>query len=218
MNILYHLAGFILIAVLLFVAGQYLYVNYKLEKPTYRVVSKTGTYEIREYKPYLIASAVVPNDANAMNSGFSLVADYIFGNNASKKVSGSEAIAMTTPVLDQQEISEAIAMTVPVVDQQLGEFKKVSFVMPSKYTLENIPTPNNPRVELEEIPQETWAVYTYSGVATQERKLEKYTLFSQLLEKEGVEVADQWKSAAYDPPSTLPPLRTNEIWIQVINF
>lgn len=212
---LYYVLGFILLAAFLFIAGQYLYVQFKLEKPTYKVISKTGSYEVREYEPYIIASAVVPNDGRSMNSGFSIVANYIFGNNTARNAMGSENIAMTTPVLDEPIKSEQISMTTPVIDEIMGDMRRVSFVMPREYTLETLPTPNNTQVEIQEVPKETWAVYTYSGYSTDAIKQEKYLEFVTILKQENIDHTGEWKHASYDPPSTLPPLRTNEVWIKI---
>jgi len=87
--------------------------------------------------------------------------------------------------------------------------------MPSSYTLETLPTPNNEKIIITEITEETWAVYTYSWTSSREKKIRKYQEFAQLLEKNGVENTGEWKYAGYDPPSTLPFLRTHEIWIKI---
>jgi hypothetical protein len=39
--------------------------------------------------------------------------------------------------------------------------------MPSAYTLSTLPKPNNPAVQLREVPAKTWAVLTYSGFNTE---------------------------------------------------
>ncbi|MEN9474984.1 MAG: hypothetical protein RIS48_1704 [Pseudomonadota bacterium] len=43
---------------------------------------------------------------------------------------------------------------------------RVHFVMPSRYTLGTLPKPNNPAVQLREVPAKTWAVLRYSGFNT----------------------------------------------------
>lgn len=215
MNILYWILLLLLAVAIIFVAGQALYVKYKLEKPTYTVITTYDDFELREYKSYITASAVVPDDGRAMNSGFSLVADYIFGNNIKDGI--SQSVAMTAPVIDEfQGESQKISMTTPVVDtKQEGNTRKVSFVMPSSYTIETLPKPNNSRVIIEEVPAQRWAVSTYSGIATTEKKQIKYQELLALLEEQGIDNTGVWQAASYDPPSTLPFLRTNEIWIQV---
>ncbi len=215
MTYLYYILGALVLALALFVLGQYVYVNYKLEKPVYSVVSTTEKYEIREYEPYLTASAQVTDNGDAMNNGFRLVADYIFGNNT-KSGGGAEPIAMTAPVIDEIVISEPIAMTAPVIDQLSSQgMRTVSFVLPASYTLETLPQPNNDQVVITAVPAHTWAVYTYSGANPRTKKIKKYQEFLDILSKEGIEHTGEWQSASYDPPSTPLFLRTHEIWIKI---
>jgi len=44
---------------------------------------------------------------------------------------------------------------------------RVHFVMPSAYTLSTLPEPNNPTVQLREVPAKTWSVLSYSGFNTE---------------------------------------------------
>lgn len=92
---------------------------------------------------YIVAETTVAGGfTDGLESGFRIIADYIFGNNTSKT-----SIAMTTPVLETT--AEKISMTVPVIST-LGEEagRTVSFVLPAKYTPETLPQPNNPAVNL----------------------------------------------------------------------
>lgn len=70
------------------------------------------------------------------------MAGYIFGGNTTKS-----SIAMTAPVMDTAKVSETIAMTAPVMDTLSNSGKHiVAFTMPSSYTLENLPKPDNANV------------------------------------------------------------------------
>jgi len=51
---------------------------------------------------------------------------------------------MTAPV--QQQESQKIAMTAPVQQQSTGRSWQISFVMPSKYSMETLPEPKNDSV------------------------------------------------------------------------
>jgi hypothetical protein len=56
---------------------------------------------------------------------------------------------MTSPVNDISSSSEKISMTSPVNDISSGDNKHtIQFVLPSTYTLETLPVPNNDRVKL----------------------------------------------------------------------
>ena len=70
---------------------------------------------------------------------------------------------MTAPVTQQG--SEKIAMTAPVTQQGDGNTWRVRFIMPSSYTMETLPKPNNPTVELKEVPAKRYVVIRFAGLA-----------------------------------------------------
>lgn len=116
-----------------------------VEQPKYHVVESSGNIEIRDYAPMIVAEAEVAGDRrDAIGKGFRIIADYIFGNNTS-----AQKVRMTAPVTQQG--SEKIAMTAPVTQQGDGNIWRVRFVMPSSYTIETLPKPNNLAVNLKEI-------------------------------------------------------------------
>ncbi len=167
--------------------------------------------EIREYSESIVAKTKMKGSFNdSQNSAFRVLAGYIFGKNESK-----QKIAMTAPVT-QSPSSEKIAMTAPVTQvKEDGEWV-MTFTMPSKYTLETLPRPQDPRVEFEVIPPHKVAAIRFTGFWTEEKNTEKARLLNAWLEKE-----KKWKTtsgprfAGYDPPWTLPFLRRNEILIDV---
>ena len=83
--------------------------------------------------------------------GFRAIADYIFGNNLAPGGEGKEKVAMTSPVTLEMDTGKgkgkrtgaSIAMTSPVTAELPGgdEPMRVTFIMPSKYTLDTLPTP-----------------------------------------------------------------------------
>jgi len=55
-----------------------------VEQAKYNVVESSGSIEIRDYAPKIIAQTEVAGERKeAINQGFRLIADYIFGNNTS---------------------------------------------------------------------------------------------------------------------------------------
>lgn len=71
---------------------------------------------------------------------------------------------MTAPV--SESASAPIAMTAPVMEQGSSDGKrKVTFSMPSKYTMDSIPKPNNPLVTLREVPAQRVAVRVFGWYA-----------------------------------------------------
>ncbi|PRC45688.1 heme-binding protein, partial [Mycobacterium sp. ITM-2017-0098] len=127
------------------------------EEPMYVRETSLGDIEIRRYGPRIAAQTVVTGDENeARNAGFRRIAGYIFGGNHRQT-----QIAMTAPVAQQ---SEKIAMTAPVAQSRGAEGDSViQFFMPSKWSMELLPQPDDERVELVEVPGETYAVLRFTG-------------------------------------------------------
>ena len=118
----------------------------------------------------------------ALNQGFRILAGYIFGGNTSK-----QSIKMTAPVMDTTKVSESISMTVPVMDTLASSGKHVvSFTLPSGYTLDNLPVPNNSEIHFRVVPQSKRAVLSYSWYATEHRVEEKKALLLELLKIDGL--------------------------------
>ena len=200
----------VIVLTLIWIIGQYIYVKYFIEKPSYSVESKHDGYQIRQYEPYVVASTVVPDNDQALNKGFSVVANYIFGGNTQ-----NNKVAMTSPVLDERT-SETISMTSPVTDQRDGKGNRtVSFIMPSEYSLETLPEPNSDKVVIEEVPAKRYAVIQFSGNYSDKTKEKYYKKLVSMLERDRIEYTSTWKSAGYDPPFTLPILKRNEVWIEL---
>ncbi len=202
--------------------GQYIYLK-KIETLAYEVLDKKDGYEIRQYPDHIVAKTQV--EGGSMNNGFGIVAGYIFGGNTKNNV--SEKIAMTTPVITQNEgediamttpvitKNENIAMTAPVITENNGNVKNISFVMPDKYDIDTLPIPKDSRVELEKVKGKKWAVLRYTW--TQSEKLKKKNLekLITMLDRDGIVHKDEVQFAFYNPPLTLPFLLRNEVWVLV---
>lgn len=205
----YYIIFGVLGLLIIWTIGSFLAIK-NLEEPSYTVLEKKVGYEIRKYDPYIIAEAEVGGNYNeALNQGFRIIADYIFGNNISKT-----SIAMTVPVLENE--SEKIAMTVPVLNTMENEENRtISFVLPSKYTLETLPTPNSPRVKLKEVPSRTVAVLQFNLYATESKINKKKIQLETSLERDGLQVNGFVQVAQYNPPFSMPLMRRNEILVPV---
>lgn len=207
---MYQYIGLGVVALLvIWTIGSYLVIH-NLEEPTYTVLENKNGYEVRQYDPYIVAEAQVEgNYEEALNEGFRIIADYIFGNNTSKA-----SIAMTAPVLQNE--SENIAMTVPVINEEADDtLRNVSFVLPSKYTIETLPTPNNAKVKLKEIPGRTVAVLKFNWYATANRVDSKQSLLENLIAADGLTQNGPVQVAQYNPPLSIPITRRNEIIIPI---
>jgi hypothetical protein len=106
-------------------------------------------------------------------------------------------------------------MTAPVTQQGGGGLWDVQFVMPSDYTMQTLPKPNNPDVILKEIAGKRFAVIRFSGLAranslaAHTKELETFILENNL------QTVSEPTYAFFNPPWTLPFLRRNEVMIEI---
>ena len=184
------------------------------ETPHYDVLGHVGDLEIRRYAPRLAAETVVDGtEEEARSAGFRRIAAYIFGENRARS-----KIAMTTPVAQSGADSAKIAMTAPVATQPVGNGQFViRFFMPAQYSQQTLPEPMDETIRIVTVPEETMAVYRFSGSRSA-------VAMAQARERLLRELQDgAWRAAGapvdwfYDPPWTLPPLRRNEVAVPVIS-
>lgn len=131
----------------------------------------------------------------------------------------SENIAMTAPVVMTPAEGEKVAMTAPVVTEGVadGDKRAMTFLLPSKYnSVESAPVPTNPAVKLSMIPAgKTVAVTKFAGNVNMQVGVQKAKELMALLEADGIKVTGDWTLCGYNPPFTLPWLKTNEIHVPV---
>jgi hypothetical protein len=183
-----------------------------LEEPEYTVLLEVGDIEYRQYEPYLVSETLVENTADfkdAGNEGFRRLFDYISGDNLVK-----EKIAMTAPVT-RAPTSEKISMTAPVQQGEAFEGWRVSFMLPTEYTMETAPVPTDDRVQITEVSGRLMAVLRYSGRWTAKNFLENKERLRDAVDRESVGRAGEFESAAYNPPFMPPFMRRNEVMVEV---
>jgi hypothetical protein len=180
------------------------------EEPKYTRRQLTDTVELRTYGPRIAAETTVIDDEDrARNIGFRRLAGYIFGANRR-----AQTIAMTAPV--SQTGGQQIAMTAPVVQSAAPDRGFViRFFMPSKWTLETLPTPNDDQVRLITVPPETVAVLKFSGDRSPKAVATCTGELMKVLQDSGIEPTGEAGAWFYDPPWTLPFRRRNEIAIPI---
>ncbi len=181
----------------------------QVEQPKYEVLMSKGDIEVREYPRMILAEVQVAGERKeAIRQGFKILADYIFGNNSSRK-----KMEMTAPVTN--ELSEKVSMTAPVMQEQGAQKWKISFVMPAEYSLDTLPKPNSADVTIISRPARCFAVIRFSSLANDvsiklhTEELESY-ISAQKLHSIGGAVL-----AFYNPPWTLPFLRRNEVMMEI---
>jgi hypothetical protein len=165
----------------------------------YKVLKKIEDIEIRQYPEVIFA--VVEN--NSGDSGFSLLFQYISGENKTRR-----KIAMTAPVIT----SEKITMTAPVITGK----NYMAFAIPSSYDKETVPIPTNPAVKIEIQKEKTMAVLQFSG-RTNETKVQKnIQKLMTTLKNHTMQMKDEPVLMRYNSPFTPGFLRKNEVAVEII--
>lgn len=179
------------------------------ESPKYELIEQHEEIEIRKYNGYIKAEVTVDGQdyKTAVERGFRVLADFIFGNNAPR-----QKIEMTTPV--QARPAVKIAMTTSVTVSMSGQYI-VAFIMPASYTLDTLPMPNDPRIRFSAIPAHTAAAIRFNGYFNQQKiARNKERLVSWLAEK-GLETDGEFILAGYNPPWVPGFLARNEVMVKV---
>jgi hypothetical protein len=177
------------------------------ESPNYRVVDRIDSVEIREYDGYLVAQTEVDGDLEgAGNRGFRVLARYIFGDNRS-----GAKVEMTAPVTQRERNGDKIAMTTPVTQKAEQGKYILSFMMPSEYTRDSLPVPNDPRITIAEVPPKTLAAVRYSGTWSKRNYQKHLDRLQSALRGQGYEPEGEPVWARYNPPFTPWFMRRNEI-------
>ena len=179
------------------VAAWYLVPNFFLEQPAYKIVQTDGKIEIRDYDSMLLQSVMVSGQQyDALRKGFRPLVNYI-----GAKGREGEKISMTAPVM-----------------QSLGDDVNawsVSFSMPSKYKISELPNPNNERIYTEAIPAFRAAVIRFSGKADMPLLAQKTKELSNWMESSGLSARAELRYMFYNDPSTQSFMRRNEVFIEI---
>jgi len=180
------------------------------EEPSYRVLSVDGNIQIRLYQPMLIAETVIEADySQAGKIGFNRLARYIFGGNVQNK-----EMSMMTPVF-RESIGQIGNMNETTQHAPNNSKWVMSFVMPPSFDLTTLPEPSDPLIIIESIPAKKVAILRYAGSLNQERMSEYSQILLAWLDERHIKRLSSPRSAAYDPPWTIPSLRRNEIHIDI---
>jgi effector-binding domain-containing protein len=181
-----------------------------IEEAPYKVLKSSDKFELREYAPHILAETIVDGDQEgAGNKAFRRLFRYISGDNRSRT-----KVAMTAPV-SQEKAGEKISMTAPVGQQREGDKWAVSFTMPSSYTLETLPAPDDPLITLRQVPARRMAAVRYSGFWSEGNYRDNLKELQEWVRSQGLTATGEPVWARYDPPWTLWFLRRNEILILV---
>ena len=167
----------------------------KTEVQKYSIIQKYKDFEIRFYPSATIA--IINSDAKTYRDlsgpGFRKLAGYIFGGNEA-----NTKIPMTAPV--QMDINDSVST--------------MSFVMPSAYTKEKLPKPNDANVQIKNTADEYVAVIRFGGYAS-DKDLKFYSeKLQNLLKENGITSFGNYRFLGYNPPFQFIS-RRNEIIVSV---
>ena len=184
-----------------------------IEKAKYTVLDKEDDFELRQYEARIVAETYVEGSLKESgDDGFRRLYNYISGDNKKK-----QSISMTAPV-GQEPSSEKIAMTAPVNQEKKDSQWRITFLMPSEYTMETLPEPTDKRVKLLEEPSRLMAAVRYSGTWSEASYQKKRSLLEEYIQKRGWTQKGEAVWARYDPPFMPWFLRRNEVLIPVEQF
>ena len=163
-----------------------------LEEPEYELLSEYEGFEIRRYSESVQARLLTPSSGwSGTSGGFRRIAGYIFGGN---------------------ETNQRIAMTAPVQMWDTDSGSMMSFTMPSKYSIKDLPSPIDKGVEIVEVDEYVVAVLPFSGLSRNSKARRLMAKLETLVQASGLTAEGAPVLAVYDNPgTTLPFMRRNEI-------
>ena len=183
------------------------------EQQPYDVVTRFPHFEVRRYPAHLVAEVEVDASfTRAGNDAFGVLVAFISGRNSTRG-----KVAMTAPVV-QEKAPTTIEMTSPVVQQSGAESGRhvVAFVMPAEFTLDTLPTPSDPRIQVRQVPAQVAAVKGFTGRWTEHIYEKQLAELRTAVEQAGLEVIGAPRFARFDPPWTPWFRRRNEVVLPVL--
>jgi hypothetical protein len=193
MKIILSIFGIILV---LFVISQLFFLNSQRNIETYAftIIDSYETIEIRQYEASLFTSVQMPsnNYRKTSSKGFSVLAGYIFGGNDKE-----EKIAMTSPVT-----------------MSLKDSTTMLFLVPKKYTRDNLPVPNDSSIEFKDVPEKKVAAISFGGWANDSKIASFKKKLIDVLNSKGIKYTDNFYFLGYNAPMEVFN-RKNEIIVEL---
>jgi len=180
---------------ILVIISQTYFIMAKTETQPYRVIKIEKEFELRLYPSATMATVSMGAKTykELSSLGFRKLASYIFGGNKDNK-----SIAMTTPV--HMDINDSQS--------------SMSFVMPSDYSKDNLPKPNDSSIIIKTTTEEYVAAIQFGGYAN-DKEIKKYTSkLESALKANGIEYYGNFRFLGYNAPFQFWG-RKNEIIVSV---
>lgn len=164
------------------------------ESAGYKVVKKSGPFEIRDYPALTLVSTPMSPAEAAKDDGFRKLFNYISGANVAQT-----KIAMTTPVFTDPE----------------GTNGQMSFVVPTAVAAAGAPDATRDDITVKTRPAGRFAVYRFSGSWKAKRASSARQKLADWIVEENLQTIGEQQIANYDPPFTPPFLRRNEVMVSI---
>ncbi len=167
------------------------------EAPDHEVEATIGELELRRYPARIEAGTDVDESGldKALGIAFNRLACFIDGANDSR---------------------DTIEMVAPVVTSMRDGRYRMRFVMPPGQELVALPRPDDSRIFLQEVPEKRIAAMRFHGPWTPENFAKHERKLVKQLVDAGLSARGSVQFAGYDSPMTLPALRRNELWIEIV--
>ncbi len=187
----------ILLVVLLFCFLLWILIPKFLETPAYKVKHSESNFQIRSYDSFITTRVAISGKQNeVLRKGFRPLVRFI-----GAKERSSEKISMTVPVMQEKTSSE---------DHWL-----VSFSMPSKYSLGNLPKPENDSLQQQLVPKKLMAVIKFNGRATEALLERKELELRKWIQERNLLVVGLAHYFFYNDPTTPGVFRRNEVLLEI---
>ncbi len=156
------------------------------------VESRDDGLEVRHYRPTRVAETSVDGPwGDALDQGFRRLAGFTFGGNTGK---------------------QRIGMMAPVTATREGDGYALAFAMPEGVDL---PRPDDERIAIRAVPSRRVAVLRFRGPHDAESIAAKKLELMAKVAHRGFVTRGEPTFAGYDPPTTIPSLRRNEVWVEI---
>tara|TARA_B100000963_G_scaffold115363_1_gene100475 strand:+ start:2819 stop:3445 length:627 start_codon:yes stop_codon:yes gene_type:complete len=163
------------------------------ESHKYETLFSEGNFEVRNYEPVLKAKTY---SEKGSNDNFGKLFRYISGYN---------------------EKNQKISMTTPVYMKQEDEKSMMEFVLPSKFSLENVSQPLSNQVEIYKDNGGLYASVRYSGYSNSSKRSKQRKLLIQKLKELDINPFGDFLYLSYDSPYKFYN-RRNEVVVAIKDF
>ncbi len=169
-------------------------------RPHHRLILSDEPFELRAYPPQLVAAISHAGARHTvLKRAYSRLSRYLDGRDR----------------VSSERRSARLPMMVPVLHSRDGEGGwRTCVLMPEGWGRENLPSPLA-GITLEAIPPRTVAVVPFRG-SPDERGMRRHEdSLRRWMEERGLRPIGVAEHACYNSPTVPPPLRHNEVWVQV---